>query len=152
MDGARSGVYPATITNDVSPERLARFFVKVDSGYQIVKAVRETCIFARQDVTKDPPFSRMDIVSCRNVLIYMNAVLQRRVFPIFHYSLNPDGLLLLGSAESITVADDLFQVQDKAEPYLRSQNDGGPRGSRYGRWPHAFFARCSNSRKPAHAN
>ncbi|HYI96016.1 MAG TPA: chemotaxis protein CheB, partial [Bryobacteraceae bacterium] len=113
VDRARSGVYPATIANDVSPERLARFFVKVDSGYQILKAVRESCVFARQDVTKDPPFSRMDIVSCRNVLIYMNSALQRRVFPIFHYSLNRDGLLLLGSAESITIADDLFHVLDK---------------------------------------
>lgn len=113
LDRARSGAFPEAITQDVSPERLARHFTKADGGYQISKAIRESCIFARQDLTKDPPFSHMDIVSCRNVLIYMTSALQRRILPIFHYSLDPKGLLMLGSAESIAFADDLFHVIDK---------------------------------------
>lgn len=110
---ARSGIYSEAITESVSPERLRRFFLRVDSGYQISKAIREMCIFARQDVAKDPPFAHTDLISCRNVLIYMDSALQRRVLPVFHYSLNRDGLLVLGTAESVAVAADLFFDIDK---------------------------------------
>ncbi len=113
LERARAGVYSETITEDVSPERLRRFFARVDSGYQISKQLRESCIFARQDLAKDPPFSHLDVISCRNVLIYMDAALQQRILPIFHYSLKPEGFLMLGSAESIGSAADLFSVADK---------------------------------------
>ena len=113
LERARSGVYPEIVTHEVSPERLNRFFLKVDGGFQISKAIRESCVFARQDLARDPPFSHMDVISCRNVLIYMGTQLQRRVLPIFHYSLNQDGLLMLGSAESTFLAEDLFTVRDK---------------------------------------
>ncbi len=113
LDRARSGTYPEAIAENVSPERLRRFFVRVDSGYQVSKNIRECCVFARQDLTRDPPFAHTDVISCRNVLIYMDAALQRRVLPVFHYSLNPTGLLVLGSAETIGAAEDLFNVVNK---------------------------------------
>src|SRR5579872_2694198 len=113
LDRARAATYADLITQDVSQERLRRFFVHVDRGYQVSKSIRESCIFARQDITSDPPFGHMDLISCRNLLIYLDSVLQARVLPVFHYSLNDSGLLLLGSAESIGAASDLFLVIDK---------------------------------------
>jgi two-component system CheB/CheR fusion protein len=113
IERARVGVYPESIATDVSPERLRRFFVKVDGGYQINKSVRDMCIFARQDVTKDPPFSKMDLISCRNVLIYLGPVLQKRVIPLFHYALSASGFLLLGTSETIGAFSDLFTLIDK---------------------------------------
>ncbi len=113
LEKARHGLYPSTIEEDVSPERLRRFFSKMDSGYQISKTVRECCIFARHDVTSDPPFSSLDLVSCRNVLIYLDQAAQRHVLPIFHYALKPSGLLMLGSAESTAAAADLFVAVDQ---------------------------------------
>jgi two-component system CheB/CheR fusion protein len=113
LERARAGVYPETSTEDLSPERLRRFFAKVDSGYQINKIVRESCIFARHDLTTDPPFGHLDLISCRNVLIYLDSTLQRRVLPVFHYALDPDGLLMLGSAETVAAASDLFRAVDK---------------------------------------
>lgn len=113
LERARHGIYAAGIEDDVSPERLRRFFVKVDNGYQINKVIRESCIFARHDLTKDPPFSSLDLVSCRNVLIYLDQVAQRHVLPVFHYALKPTGLLMLGTAESTTAAADLFVAVDK---------------------------------------
>ncbi len=110
---ARAAVYPDVIQHDVTAERLRRHFVRVDRGYQVSKIIREDCIFARQDLTSDPPFGNMDLISCRNLLIYLDSVLQRRVLPVLHYSLNPTGLLVLGSAESIGGASDLFSVVDK---------------------------------------
>jgi len=112
LDRARRGLYPAAIEEDVEPERLRRFFSKVDSGYQINKAVRESCVFARHDVTKDPPFSNLDLVSCRNLLIYLDQTAQRHVLPVFHYALKPDGLLMLGTAESTAAVPELFDVLD----------------------------------------
>jgi two-component system CheB/CheR fusion protein len=113
LEKARAGIYPDAITQDVSAERLQQFFTRVDRGFQISKNIRESCIFARQDLTSDPPFGHMDLISCRNLLIYLDSSLQRRVLPIFHYSLNDMGLLFLGSAESIGEASDLFSVVDK---------------------------------------
>ena len=92
---------------------MRRFFTKVDNGYQINKMIRELCVFARHDITRDPPFSRLDVVSCRNVLIYLDAKAQTKVLPTFHYALNPTGLLMLGSAETTGAAADLFTVVDK---------------------------------------
>ena len=113
LDRARAGFYTDVIAQDVSAERLRRFFFRTDRGYQVAKPIREACIFARQDINNDPPFGHMDLVSCRNLLIYLDNTLQRRVLPIFHYSLNSEGLLLLGTAESIGTASDLFAPVDK---------------------------------------
>lgn len=112
LDRARQGMYPEIIADDVSQERLRRFFVKTETGYQICKAIRESCIFARHDVTRDPPFSNLDLVSCRNLLIYLDQSAQRRVLPVFHYALRPHGLLMLGSAESVSAGPDLFAPID----------------------------------------
>jgi two-component system CheB/CheR fusion protein len=113
LERARAGLYTANVAQDVSAERLERFFLQSDSGYQVNKAIRETCVFARQDLTRDPPFGHTDLISCRNVLIYMDSYLQRKVLPSLHYSLNPDGLLLLGSAETTATTLDLFVPVDK---------------------------------------
>jgi two-component system CheB/CheR fusion protein len=110
---ARVGVYPETITSEVSPERLRRFFMKTDKGYQVGKRVRDLCIFARQNLCNDPPFSRLDLVSCRNTLIYFGTQLQRQLIPTFHYSLRDEGFLLLGSSETIREFTDLFRLVDK---------------------------------------
>src|SRR5665811_453068 len=110
---ARAGVYPGSISADVSPDRLARFFVQDGDTYRVAKTVRDCLVFARQDVTKDPPVSRVDLISCRNLLIYMNADLQQRLMPVFHYAINPDGYLFLGSSETVSGAADLFAPVDK---------------------------------------
>lgn len=110
---ARIGTYPESITAEVSPERLRRFFVKNEKGYQVAKRVRDLCIFARQNLCQDPPFSRLDLVSCRNVLIYFGAQLQRQLIPTFHYALRPSGFLLLGNSETIREFTDLFALRDR---------------------------------------
>lgn len=113
IERARHGIYSSVITENISEERLRRFFMKADGGYQINKVIRESCIFARHDVTKDPPFSNLDLISCRNLLIYLDQSAQRRVLPVFHYALRPTGLLMLGSAETTGAAPDLFAAVDK---------------------------------------
>ena len=105
---ARGGVYPANIAIDVSPERLRRFFVKEETGFRIKKEIREMVVFAVQDVIKDPPFTRLDLLSCRNLLIYFEPELQNRLIPVFHYALNPGGILFLSPSESIGRFTDLF--------------------------------------------
>jgi two-component system CheB/CheR fusion protein len=110
---ARAGRYPASIASDVSAERLRRFFVRTPEGFQVGKALRGACIFARHDLLKDPPFSKIDFVSCRNVLIYFGPMLQRRAISTFHYALRPDGFLMLGSSENIAAFTDLFTLLDK---------------------------------------
>jgi len=113
VDKARTGTYPESIEADVSPERLRRFFIKVEAGYRVSKPIRDLCIFARQNVFKDPPFSNLDLISCRNVLIYFGQELQKKVLPMFHYALNPNGFLLLGNSESIGAFADLFALAHK---------------------------------------
>lgn len=121
LDRARQGLYPVSVEGDIPPERLSRFFTKIDSGYQINKVIRESCIFARHDVTKDPPFSNLDLVSCRNLLIYLDQNAQRHVLPVFHYALKPTGLLMLGSAETTAAASELFITVDQQHKiYARS--------------------------------
>jgi two-component system CheB/CheR fusion protein len=109
---ARTGIYPASIVPDVGPERLSRFFSLVDSSYQINKVVRESAVFAVHDILTDPPYSRVDVVSMRNLLIYFDVELQKRVLPRLHYSLNEGGLLFLGTSETIGEFSDLFTVID----------------------------------------
>ncbi len=108
IDKARQGVFPDNIAADVSPERLSRFFVKEDRGYRVCKEIREMVLFAPQNLIMDPPFTKLDILSCRNLLIYLTAEVQKKLMPLFHYSLCPGGVLLLGSAETIGGATDLF--------------------------------------------
>ncbi|HEY7427712.1 MAG TPA: CheR family methyltransferase [Gemmataceae bacterium] len=112
LEKARAGVYLDNIEIDVSPERLRRFFIRQEGHYQISKSIRELCVFSRHDMTSDPPFSRLDLVSCRNVLIYMGNVLQKRVLPILHYALNPNGFLFLGSSENIGAFGEMFETLD----------------------------------------
>ena len=112
LEKARAGVYLDNIEIDVSAERLRRFFVRLDGHYQISKAIRELCVFSRHNMATDPPFSRIDLVSCRNVLIYMDTALQKRVMPLLHYALNPHGVLFLGSSENVGGSGDLFDVID----------------------------------------
>ncbi len=110
---ARAGTYPESIATRVSPERLAQFFRRTETGYEVHKRLRAICIFARHDLTRDPPYSRMDVVICRNVLIYLDAVLQRRALRTFHYALKPGGSLLLGPAETTALVGDLFLLSDR---------------------------------------
>ncbi len=112
IDKARAGCYPLHSATDVSPERLRRFFVRDDHGYRISREIRETVVFAPQNVIMDPPFTKLDILVCRNLLIYMEPELQKKLFPLFHYSLNPGGLLFLGSAESVSSFTTLFKPLD----------------------------------------
>ena len=128
LDQAREGFYPGDITIDVRPERLERFFVKENSGYRIRKEIRELVIFAPHNLLADPPFSKLDLISCRNLLIYLEREVQQDVIALFHYALNPDGTLLLGSAETMD-APDLFRVEDKRLCLFRKRN-GPPRDSR----------------------
>jgi len=99
IERARAGIYNSSAVSSVSPERLGRFFMGVDSGYQIVRSIRDLCVFAVQNVAADPPFSRIDLISCRNLLIYMGPALQQRVVGMFAYALRPGGFLVLGKAE-----------------------------------------------------
>jgi len=120
IDKARQGVYPANIAADMSPERLRRFFVQDEHGYQVHKEIREMVIFAPHNLVMDPPFTRLDILTCRNLLIYLDPELQKKLLPLFHYSLNPGGILFLGSAESIGAFTDLFApVDGKMRLYRR---------------------------------
>src|SRR5437870_6708610 len=107
---ARAGVYPENIELDVTAARLRRFFVKMDGQYQVRKAVRELCVFAKHNLATDPPFSKMDLIVCRNVLIYLEAELQRRMSSIFHYALKTPGFLMLGVSETLGPLSDLFSV------------------------------------------
>ncbi|HEU0276099.1 MAG TPA: chemotaxis protein CheB [Candidatus Udaeobacter sp.] len=113
IDHARAGIYPKAIEKDVSSSRLRLFFTKRDGAYQIDRRVRDICTFARQNVVTDPPFSRLDLISCRNVLIYLSPELHKRCIPQFHLALNPGGYLILGSAESVGTFDELFRLIDK---------------------------------------
>ena len=121
LEKARAGIYPETSMAAVSPERRRRHFARLDGGYQVAKIVRDMCMFARQDLGKDPPFSRIDLISCRNVLIYLGSALQKRVIPAIHYALKPDGFLFLGSSETLGTFGDLFDVLDKQHRIYRKK-------------------------------
>jgi two-component system, chemotaxis family, CheB/CheR fusion protein len=111
---ARAGIYPENIQGDVSPERLRRFFTKVEGGYRISKSIRDMCIFAQHNVLNDPPFSQMDLICCRNLLIYLEPMLQNKVISLFHYASRPGGYLYLGSSEGVGRASNLFATVDRA--------------------------------------
>jgi two-component system CheB/CheR fusion protein len=121
IEVARIGMYSETITVDVSPERLARYFIKKGNMYKIKDEIREMVVFALQNVIKDPPFSKLDMISCRNLLIYLGAELQKKVLPLFRYALNTDGILFLGSSETIGDRTDLFSSVDKKWKIFRAR-------------------------------
>ena len=123
---ARAGAYPANISIDVSPERLRRFFIKEEAGYHIRKDIRDIIVFAVQNVTRDAPFTKLDLVSCRNLLIYLEPELQNRLIPTFHYALKPDGILFLGPSESIGIYPDLFAEVKRKWKIFRSKPSTSP--------------------------
>ncbi len=130
---ARAGVYPVSIAADLTPERLARFFTAEPDGsaYRVNKTIRDKVVFSEHDLIRDPPLSKLDLVACRNLLIYMNGELQKRVIPLFHYALNPDGILFLGGSESIGDFDTLFSALDRKSKLFRRRQDyrSGPRAA-----------------------
>ena len=119
---ARAAIYPRSISLDVSPERLSNYFVKHDAGYRIKKEVREMVVFAIQNIIKDPPFTKLDFISCRNVMIYMESALQNRLIPMFHYALKPDGVLFLSPSESIGNHTNLFSPIDRKWKFYHAIN------------------------------
>ncbi len=133
---ARAGLYPSSIAADVSPERLGRFFVAVPDGsaFRINKGIRDLLVFSEQNIIKDPPFSKLDLISCRNLLIYLGGELQKRLIPLFHYALNPGGLLFLGTSETVGEFGELFGVLDhKAKLYQRKEDFSGAQRAALGR-------------------
>src|SRR6266404_3785820 len=113
IERARAGLYSKNITEDISADRLRRFFIEEDGGYRVSKPIRDMCVFAQQNVLADPPFSRMDLISCRNLLIYLEPMAQKKVIPLLHYALNPNGFMWLGSSETVGSSTDLFEAEDK---------------------------------------
>jgi len=128
LEKARAGSFPENIAQDVSRERLTRFFTKTDGQYRVSKAIRDMCVFARHDLTKDPPFSRLDLITCRNVLIYLEPRLQQRVLAIFHYSLRPSGFLLLGASETAGASQEFFAPVDKKHRIYSKRPTVAPAG------------------------
>jgi len=126
LSRARAGIYPESVAADVSPDRLRRFFVKVDGQYQISRPVRDKCIFAQQNLTKDPPFSNLDLITCRNVLIYLGPALQAKAMRFFHYALKPDGYLVLGLSETAGNTNLFNPVGSKLKIYARVTGVGAP--------------------------
>ena len=122
---ARDGFYPGDIETDVSRERLKRFFIKEDGGYRIRKEVREMVVFAPHNLLGDPPFSRIDLLSCRNVLIYIQRDVQRDIVELFHYALRPEGFLVLGTSETVETSD-LFRLEDKKCCIYQKRNVRAP--------------------------
>jgi two-component system CheB/CheR fusion protein len=141
IERARGGVYPINIAQDVTPERLRRFFVQDDLHYRIAKDIREMVVFAPQNIIMDPPFTKLDILTCRNLLIYLGSELQQKLIPLFHYSLNRNGVLFLGSAETIGAHSGLFTpVEAKWRVYRRLEAGVGAVPVEF---PVAFTARPS---------
>jgi two-component system CheB/CheR fusion protein len=137
INTARAGLYPASIVADVAPDRLARFFVQEADGdaFRVHKGIRDLLIFSEQDVIKDPPFSKLDLLSCRNLLIYMSGELQKKIMPLFHYALNPGGFLFLGTSESVGEFVDLFSTLNrKLKLYQRKEEIFGAHRSAVARF------------------
>ncbi|GAB6053186.1 chemotaxis protein CheB [Magnetospira thiophila] len=126
IEKARGGLFPPSIATDLPPRYLERYFTSENSGFRVRDSIRSKLVFAEQNITKDPPFSRIDLICCRNLLIYMGAKLQARLMPLFHYALKPGGFLFLGSSETIGDFNTLFAVIDrKAKIYQRRMNGDG---------------------------
>ena len=126
LSAARAARYPEALVESITPERLSRFFNADGGSYVLTKDVRDLCIFSPHSVIRDPPFSRMDLVSCRNLLIYFGADIQNQVIPTFHYSLRPNGFLFLGTSENVSQFSDLFTPLDKKHRIFRARDDARP--------------------------
>jgi two-component system, chemotaxis family, CheB/CheR fusion protein len=129
IETARAGIYSKDIAQDVSPERLRRFFTEVDGHYRVAKSIRDACVFSRHNVLADPPFSRIDLISCRNLLIYLEPVLQQKILPTLHYALKSPGFLWLGGSETIGTYRNLFEAEDaKHKIYVKKPGSGPGHG------------------------
>jgi len=148
IDQARMGVYPPSAVEDLSPALLHRFFSKTDGQYRINKPIRDLCVFARQDLTRDPPFSKLDLILCRNVLIYLGQAIQGRLISVFHYALKPTGFLMLGSAETVGSQNDLFHISDKKHRVYRKKAVESPADMQFA----APYSRSRMERRPAGAD
>jgi len=154
---ARSGLYPASISADLTSERLARFFAPEPGdtdrhplAYRIHKNIRDLLVFSEQNIIKDPPFSKLDLISCRNLLIYMGGDLQKKLIPLFHYALNPGGFLFLGTSETVGEGTDLFAVQDrKAKIFQRKEDYHGMQRAAVGRFLSPVVAEEEQMVRPA---
>jgi two-component system, chemotaxis family, CheB/CheR fusion protein len=135
IDHARSGIYPDSIAADVSQERLKQYFLKEGNSFKIKRQIRDVVVFAVQNVIKDPPFSKIDLVSCRNLLIYMDSELQKKVLPLCHYALNQDGILFLGTSESIGEFTDYFHPVDRKWKIFRRKEVFNERAADYPNMP-----------------
>ena len=122
---ARAGLYPVSIAADLTPERLARFFAAEpgDGAYRIHKSIRDMLVFSEQNMIKDPPFSKLDLISCRNLLIYLDGELQKKLIPLFHYALNPGGYLFLGTSETVSEFSDLFVTLERKHKIFQRKED-----------------------------
>jgi two-component system CheB/CheR fusion protein len=145
---AREGVFPVNIAADVPPNLLDRYFVKEERGYRVAKSIREMIIFAPQNLISDPPFTKLDLVSCRNLLIYLTTDLQKKLLPVFHYSLNPGGFLFLGSAETVGTYTNLFSpLKGKTRIHRRLDSPLTPEAFEF---PTTLFApKPAEAAKPA---
>ena len=126
IEKARAGIYSESELKEVPQDIRRKYFTSFNAGYKINKSIRDVCIFARQDITKDPPFSRIDLISCRNLLIYFSSELQKKIIPIFHYALKPGGFLMLGTSESIGGFGDLFFLADKKYKVYKKKQGASP--------------------------
>lgn len=146
IDVARTGKYPSNIEMDVSPERLERFFIKKDETYQINQKLRDRVTFAVHNIIRDPPFAHIDILSCRNLLIYLSPEMQKKLIQLFHYALDPNGILILGTSESISGYGDLFSVKDGKYKIFERRGVPSPLHAGLGE-PLPVFAVASSARE-----
>jgi two-component system, chemotaxis family, CheB/CheR fusion protein len=151
IERARFGVYPDSILADVSAERARRFFTRTDGQFRVNKIVRDSCVFARQDLTRDPPFSKLDLIVCRNVLIYLGPRLQRKLMGVFHYALKPEGFLMLGSTETVGAHAELFAIQDKRHKIYTKRNGRARLDVEFGTTIDVPFQREPHERRTAAA-
>jgi two-component system CheB/CheR fusion protein len=152
LEKARTGRYPENIAADVTHERLTRFFTKIEGGYQINKNLREMCVFTRHNLIDDPPFSKLDLISCRNVLIYLGSV-QKNIISLFHYALKPSGFLMLGASEGAAASDLFIEKDSEHRIYAKREASGksrlfvsGAGGSRFGKRARSNAAASPNAK------
>lgn len=126
LEKARAGLYPKSLLQELSAERVRRFFVEEEGGFRVVKPLRDEVVFARQDLLRDPPFSRLDLISCRNLMIYLEPSLQQKIIPVFHYALKPEGFLFLGASESIGTFTELFEAADRKHKIYARKHGPSP--------------------------
>jgi len=150
IDQARAALYPVGIAGDLTPARLQRFFIKEDSNYRVKKEIRDLVVFATHNILTDAPFTKLDLLSCRNLLIYLDAQAQRKILPLFHYALKPNGVLFLGTSETIGEFDPLFTVIDRKWKLFRRTEEPGT-FPRLERFPHGLMRGTTETRAESEA-